>query len=150
MKMTFRAARSAKAAAVLAVAAGAIVASAIPGSADVSTQSPSLGGVRVESPAKLQANGAALLVPVTVVCLPGSYSSYVNLQVTQRVGNALATGGGSTRVENCTGGIQELSIPVHAQAGGKPFRKGTGFASANLNGPFPGPITDHREIKITN
>ncbi|WP_433265146.1 hypothetical protein ACQPZF_37100 [Actinosynnema sp. CS-041913] len=148
MKMpTFRAMRSAKVMAVVAVAAGAIVASAIPGSADVSTQSPSLGGVRVESPAVLQAGGAAILVPVTAVCAPGTYA-YIHVRVTQRVGNALATGVGDSRIPDCTGGFQTFKVPVHAS--GKPFRKGAAFASANLNGPFPGPVEDHREIQIAN
>ncbi|CCH34757.1 hypothetical protein BN6_75320 [Saccharothrix espanaensis DSM 44229] len=147
--MSFRAARSARTMAVLAIAAGAVVASAIPGNADVSTQSPSVGGIRVESPAKLQAGGAAIIVPVTAVCQPGSYA-YVNVQVTQRVGNALATGSGSTRINNCTGTSEDVRIAVHAQVQGKAFRTGAAFASATLNGPFPGPFEDYREIKIAD
>ncbi|WP_158849954.1 hypothetical protein [Saccharothrix deserti] len=144
---SIRAIRPAKAAAVLAVVAGAIFASVLPSSADVSAQSPSQSGIRVQSPAERLARGAAVRVETTVVCAPGSYA-YVNVRLTQRVGPGIASGGASTQVSNCTGSLQSVFLSVHAEE--HPFRAGTAFASAYLSGPYPGSVTDDREIAIVN
>lgn len=135
----------AKAAAVLAVVAGAIFASVLPSSADVSAQSPSQSGVRVQSPAERLARGAALSVEVLVACPAGS-SNYVNVQITQRVGPGIASGGGYTQF-TCTGGLQTLDVTLHANQ--HAFRAGTAFASAYINSG-PGQVRDDREIEIVN
>ncbi|MBW4716302.1 hypothetical protein [Saccharothrix obliqua] len=138
--------RPAHALAITAVAAGALIASALPGSAEVGAQSPSVGALRVLSPATVLADGAALAVQVSFVC-PQGVNAHVSTQVTQRVNNALATGNGSTSIPSCTGSTQYATVNLHAS--GKPFRKGTAFASGYLSVPLPGgPYTDHREIQL--
>ncbi|TQM82877.1 hypothetical protein FHX81_5288 [Saccharothrix saharensis] len=138
-----RNARPAKAAAVLAVVAGAIFASVLPSSADVSAQSPSQTGIRVQSPAERLARGAALRVELTIVC-PAGWSNYANVRVTQRVGPGIASGSGYTPI-TCTGGLQTLTVSVHAEE--HPFRVGTAYASAYTS-TGSGQVSDEREIAI--
>lgn len=137
--------RPARAAAVLAVVAGAIFASVLPSSADVSAQSPSQSGVRIQSPAERLARGAAVRVELTVVC-PANWSNYANVRVTQRVGPGIASGSGYTQF-TCTGGLQTLLVSVHAEQ--NPFRAGTAFASAYISSGS-GQVADEREIAIVN
>lgn len=141
---SLRVRRSPKVMAVVAIAAGALLASVMPVSADVSTDSPSVGAIRIESPAMLEARGAAITVPITVVCLPGS-SGYISIQVTQRVGGAIASGGSSMQLPVCTGGAQTVDITLQTYS--EPFRKGTAFGSASLYA-YPGTATDEREFEI--
>lgn len=138
--------RPAKAAAVLAVVAGAIFASVLPSSADVSTQSPSQTGIRVQSPAERLARGAAVRVETTVTC-PAGWSNYVNVRLTQRVGPAIANGQGSAYI-TCTGGLQTVDVFVPAYE--VPFRAGTAFASGSLSSGTGTPAYDDREIAIVN
>ncbi|HET9141149.1 hypothetical protein [Actinophytocola sp.] len=141
--------------AVTAIVAGTLVASVAPVSADVSADSPSLGLVRVESPATLQARGAAITVRVTFVG-PASNPSgfplgYLSLTVTERVGQQIATGTASASIGWFTGGAESIELTVLPSPGSAPFRRGTAFASATLNinfFPNPPPATDQREIQI--
>src|SRR6266545_3060738 len=93
---------NAKILAVAAIAAGALVAVVLPTGADVSASSPGLGLVRVESPATLEARGAAITVEVTFVGPAGSPSGYpagyLTLTVTERVGQQVASGYASTNI----------------------------------------------------
>lgn len=135
-----------KIAAVVAVAGAAVLASVLPGSADVAAQSPSVGAVRVESPATLEARGAAVKVSVTVVCTPGQYA-YVGIELVQRAGGAIARGGDSANIQSCTG--QAQTVVLDALAYDEPFRKGVTWARAYLNtSGQPSTLYDEREIEI--
>ncbi|MEU7528577.1 hypothetical protein AB0A74_22795 [Saccharothrix sp. NPDC042600] len=134
-----------KIAAVVAVAGAAVFASVLPGSADVAAQSPSLGAVRVESPATLEARGAVVRVSVTVVCTPGQ-PAYVGIDLVQRSGGDIARGGDSHYIPSCTGNAQ--TVELIATAYEEPFRKGVTWARGSLNTPSYGTIYDEREIQI--
>jgi hypothetical protein len=142
--------------AVLAIVAGTLIASVVPVSADVSADSPPVGLVRVESPGTLQARGAAVTVRLTFVgpaSNPGPFpQGYINVSVTERVGQQIATGSASASIGWFTGGAETIELTVQAQPGSAPFRRGTAFASASLqvnqSFPSPPPATDQREIQI--
>jgi hypothetical protein len=112
----------------LALAAGVGLAFTLPAGAAVSQQSPPVAAVQVQSPGVLVSRGAAVTVPVLVVCSPGA-SGGLFVQLTQRVGSDIATGFGSTSVA-CTGNVQIVNVTVTAS--GKAFRKGTAVAEAEL------------------
>ncbi|MFI6101321.1 hypothetical protein ACIA8G_37730 [Lentzea sp. NPDC051213] len=132
--------------AVAAVAGGAVLASVAPVLADVSAQSPSTAAIRVESPAKWKAWGAAIEVQVTYACQPGSSQAYFNLSVTQSVVGGVAVGGAYKDNLNCTGGFETTTVNVTAND--RAFRWGTAFAKAELRG-YPNSVArDEREIKI--
>lgn len=139
-----RAPLTARVTAIVAIAAGALVASVIPSGADVSTQSPSVAAIRVESPATLLARGAAVAVTLSVVCTAGE-RAFVNVAITERVGNRIASGENGTEIPSCTGGFQTVRINVASQ--NLPFRRGTAFAQGAL---FVSATTarDDREITI--
>ncbi|MDU0292824.1 hypothetical protein [Saccharothrix longispora] len=143
---SFRGVTPAKAAAVLAVVAGATFASVLPSSADVSAQSPSVASVRVQSPGERLARGAAVRVELSVVCQPGSYA-YASVRLTQRVGPGIAGGGASAGQIDCTGGLQSVFLTVHAE--NHPFRQGVAIATGSISGPN-GNVYDDREIQIVN
>jgi hypothetical protein len=132
--------------AVVAVAGGAVLASIAPVMADVSAQSPSLGLVRVESPAKLKAWGAAVEVDVTYSCPSSQSQAYVYLSVTQnRPLIGLASGSGS-RTVSCTGGFETIKVNVVAQT--KAFGSvAPAFAKADLQA-YPHSATDERTISL--
>ncbi len=144
---SLRGARSARVMAVTAVAGGALVAAVLPSNADVSTQSPPVAAVRVESPATLVARGAAIAAEVTVVCQPGALGN-LSLEVTENAGGKIAKGYGSTTV-TCTGAFQPITINVTAQPT-VPFKAGTAFGVANLflSSQGSGQAKDEREFKI--
>ncbi|MFI6101322.1 hypothetical protein ACIA8G_37735 [Lentzea sp. NPDC051213] len=127
--------------AVVAVAAGAVLASVAPVMADVSTQSPS-AGIKVEPIAKIQAAGAAVEIKVTYTC-PAGFSSYVFLDVNQAVIGGVAKGADSAEVR-CTGKPESVSLIPIAQD--RPFRWGSAWVRANLTS-FPGTV-DERTVTI--
>lgn len=133
----------------LALAVGVGVAFTLPAGAAVSQQSPPIAAVQIQSPGVLVARGAAVTVPVLIVCSP-SANADLFVQLTQRVGSDIASGGGSASV-TCTGNVQIVNATVTANS--KAFRKGTAVASAflqvcNQDGcSFP---TDERTITLTN
>ena len=135
--------------AIIAIAAGGAAASALPAGADVSTLSPGVGAVQVGSPVTLEARGAAVTVPVTIVCAPGT-SAFISVEVVQRVGGQeIASGNGFVNSIACTGGFQSIDVTVTAQD--HAFRKGQAFGSAFAQFcDFSGCITasDEREISI--
>jgi hypothetical protein len=144
----FRLPALSKIVAVVAIAAGGAVAFALPAGADVSSLSPAIGGVRIESPALLEARGAAVTVPITVVCAPGATGG-LSLEVAQRVGSEVTHGFDSMQLPPCTGGFQNLSLSVTAQE--RAFRKGQAFASASMficDGGGCRSLQDQREITI--
>lgn len=143
--MRLRSVVNAKSLAVAATAAGALLATVLPSSADVSAESPSIGAVRIESPAIMQARGAGLITSVTVVCTPGA-NAFVNAGVSQRVNNRIARGFGSTQF-TCDGRAQTFALPMFAEDA--PFHRGVAFGTASLFvSPNPGSIVDTREIQI--
>ncbi|GAA3630029.1 hypothetical protein C8D88_1011762 [Lentzea atacamensis] len=120
--------------AVVAVAGGAILASIAPVMADVSAESPSVAAIRVESPAKIKALGAAVEIQVTYACPKGSQAS-LNLNVSQTVIGGVANGGAYKSSINCTGAFETITMNVAAQ--NRAFRWGTAFVAANINGYPP-------------
>jgi hypothetical protein len=142
---SFRAIGPAKVVAVLAVVAGGVLASVLPSAADVSAQSPSAPALQVLSPADRLARGAAVDVDVSVTC-PAGWQNYVNLRLTQRVGQGVANGSGYVQF-TCSGTAQTVTVNVHAQ--GSAYRAGVAFASATMSNPS-GQVTDDREIQIVN
>ena len=122
--------------AVVAIVAGTVIASVVPVSADVSASSPPVGLVRVESPATLQAQGAAVTVRVTFVGPASSPSNFplgfVTLTVTERVGQQIAYGTASASIGWFTGGAETLDLTVLPEPGSAPFRRGTAFGSATM------------------
>lgn len=142
---SFRAIGPAKVVAVLAVVAGGVLASVLPSAADVSAQSPSAPAIQVLSPADRLARGAAVEVDVSVTC-PAGWSNYVNLRLTQRVGQGIASGSGYVQF-TCAGTAQTVTVTVHAQD--LSYRTGVAFASATTSSSNS-QLTDDREIQIVN
>jgi FlaG/FlaF family flagellin (archaellin) len=139
--------RPAKAAAVLAVVAGAIFASVLPSSADVSAQSPSQAGIRVQSPAERLARGAAVRVELLVTCPASTWQSSVSVRLSQRVGSGVATGYGYAGF-TCTGGLQSVTVTVQAEQNA--FRASVAYATGSLSGTGSNTVYDDREIEIVN
>lgn len=91
---------------------------------------PSFLSVELGGEATLVARGAAVLVPVEVVCPAGSEFASVSVQVTQRVGSRIASGFGGTGDLVCTGEPQTVEVLVQAQ--NMAFKKGPAVAEASL------------------
>jgi hypothetical protein len=85
--------------------------------------------VQVLSPATMHAKGAAIDVPVKVVCT--GRSAWLYVEVTQRVGRGLAKGQAAKNIV-CTGQVQGISVTMAAT--GTAFKKGTAFAHAEIFG----------------
>ncbi|NUT91357.1 MAG: hypothetical protein HOY78_04945 [Saccharothrix sp.] len=135
-----------KIAAAVAVAGAAVVAAVLPGGA-VASESPSAPAIRVESPATLEARGAAVRLSLTLVCPAGQQiSPYVSL--TQRSGSGVASGGTSPSPVTCTGSAQAVEAVISASTSGEAFRKGPAFAKASFYTYVAGYVTDEREIEI--
>jgi hypothetical protein len=136
--------------AIIAIAAGGAAAFALPAGAGVSTLSPAVGAVQIGSPAVLEARGAALTVPITIVCAPSTTSTFISVEVVQRVGGQeIARGNGFVQMIACTGNFQSIDVIVTAQS--QAFRKGEAFGSAFASFcDFSGCLsaTDQREIRI--
>jgi hypothetical protein len=90
--------------------------------------------VTIESPATLVARGAAVDVPVDVVCT--SSQADLNVQVTERVGSDIASGFGFTEV-TCTGSSQTVIVNV-TDFSAKAFKQGTALTEADLFGCLDG------------
>ncbi len=135
----------------LAVLAGAILGAAVPASSAVSfLSSGETWNVAVESPALLEARGAAVTVQVDVTCPQGAFAQ-LSLTVTQRAGNG-TTAGSRSLEPTCSGQPQVLSVSVVAQSGSRVFKKGPAFADAVLSGcgyTCGEMVTDSRTISIT-
>jgi hypothetical protein len=131
--------------AVVAVAGGAILASIAPVMADVSAQSPSTSLVRIESPGKLKALGAAIEIDVTYSCPSSQPQAYLYVNVSQTVIAGVASGTASKNV-TCTGGFETVKVSVTAQGRSfHPFSKA--YAKADLSA-WPNSASDEREIDL--
>ncbi|HLL67862.1 MAG TPA: hypothetical protein VK453_19420 [Micromonosporaceae bacterium] len=115
-----------------AIAMGGVAAFALPAGAAVSLQSesPPVSAVELGGQARIDANGAVVFAPITVVCRPGTYVS-LTVSVTQAAGNAIASGTTYREVTGCTGAPQGLSISVTPTQ--RPFQRGIAFGRAELN-----------------
>lgn len=91
---------------------------------------PSVVSVEVGDEATLVARGAAVSVPVEVICPAGS-RGFVSVRVTQRAGSRIASGSAGTSDFICTGATQTVDVLVHAQ--GQAFKKGPAVAEAFLS-----------------
>lgn len=107
---------------VLVVVLGLVLAVAQPASA--------MSAVYVDSPAKVEVNGARVRVPVTVSCTAGE-TAFISVGLTQRVGNGIANGYGYANNVSCTGSSQ--TVEVFVTANNKPFKKGQAAASFDLS-----------------
>lgn len=81
--------------------------------------------------ATLVAKGAAVDVSVTVTCEAGASGS-VGTTITQRSGNTVMQGSGSTSFV-CTGEPQTVTVRTVAEVGGPPFKSGEAVAHAFAN-----------------
>jgi hypothetical protein len=114
-----------------AIAAGAGLAFAFPALPAVGQFSPpAVVSAEVQDQATLVARGAAVLVPVEIVCPAGSTFRSLAVQVTQRAGSAIASGSSGTNDFTCTGSTQVVEVLVPAQ--GQAFKKGPAIAEASL------------------
>jgi hypothetical protein len=86
--------------------------------------------LQVQSPATILSRGAAIDVPVQVVCTSHQADLYV--QVTQRAGSEIARGS-AYKLVTCEGDLQQVHVIVAADAG-KAFKKGTAVAEAEIFG----------------
>jgi hypothetical protein len=99
-------------------------------------QSPPVPVVEIGTQAQLQADGAAIIVPVRATCGPGATQpGFLAVRVSQRVGDWIAVGSGTLRNVACDGEVQEVRVPTLATK--RPFRLGVAFAVANLVVRFP-------------
>lgn len=104
--------------------------------------------VRVQSPGKLVARGAAIEVPLEVTCTSPEAELFV--QVRQRVGGGAIAQGEAFEQIACTRSRQEVTVTVFAS--GAAFKKGTALAEAQifgcLQGSGCGSESDTAEIAI--
>lgn len=116
---------------VVAIAAGAALAFALPAGMAVAVQSesPPVSQVQLGQRAILDANGAVVFAPVKVVCQPGAFA-YLTVTVTENVGGDIASGSTSMDIEECTGSVQSLEVAVTPTQ--KAFRVGVAFGQAKL------------------
>lgn len=135
-----------KTAAVAAVAGGALLASIAPVMADVSRESPPTSLIRIESPAKLKAWGAAAEVQVTYACQPNQFTAYLVVNLSQNVLGRIASGS-ATKPVGCTGGFVTTTITVQAQ--NLAFWPLDAFAKADLHTNTVFPATDERVIRLS-
>ena len=115
-----------------ALAAGGGLALVVPSQAAVAYSSPPLFlDISIQSPAHLVARGSAVSVPVVITC--NSFDTYIDLRVTEKVGNKVATGYDNYIPVSCNGGHQTLLVTVPASSG-VAFAKGTAYAVADISG----------------
>jgi hypothetical protein len=104
----------------------------LPMSAAVAYISPPLVLLgEAQSPAALVAKGAAVDVPVEYSCTANGM--YIGVTLTERVGNGIASGYGSTSVP-CDSATHRVLVRVPASASGKAFAKGSATASTSVDG----------------
>ena len=93
--------------------------------------------VEIGDTGTLLAKGAAVIVPVTVTCGPGTLppfpvpgpSSSLSISITQRSGNRIAQGYGGAPV-TCDGTAQTVDVLVTANAA--PFKHGTAVVTVTM------------------
>jgi hypothetical protein len=114
----------------VAIAVGALLAFTLPAGAAVSLQSesPPSTMVTLGATARLDAKGAVVFVPVTVICQPALFAE-LTVTVTQKAGGDIASGTAFTDI-TCTGSVQTLEVAVTANQ--TAFKKGVAFGEARL------------------
>ena len=95
----------------------------------VGQSSPPSSPIILGGTAHIIARGAAVKPYAYVVCQPGDFAQ-VEISITEKSGNGIASGTGYVDSFNCTGQIEKLTVAVTAF--GKPFVKGTAFGQATL------------------
>lgn len=110
------------------VAAAAIVATTMPAAAQVEA------AVAIQPQGRLEARGAAVTVPLRVMCEKGATGS-LWVQVTQNVRGDLAIGDKYTPNVPCTGNYHKMDITVVSRT--KAFQRGVAFTTASLNVYLP-------------
>ncbi|MEV6237566.1 hypothetical protein [Lentzea sp. NPDC051838] len=108
--------------------AAAIVATALPASASVDA------AMTIQPQGRLEARGAAVTVPMRVMCQDGATGS-LWVQVAQNVRGDLAIGEKYTPSVPCTGQFHKVDVTVVSRT--KAFRQGVAFTSASLNVYLP-------------
>jgi hypothetical protein len=125
--------------------AAAIVATALPAAA----AAPVEASVAIQPQGRLEARGAAVTVPMRVMCQNGATGS-LWVQVTQNVRGELAIGEKYAPSVPCTGEFRKVDITVVSRT--KAFRQGVAFTSATLNVYLPpdnsSTVEDDREIML--
>ncbi len=106
------------------LAATAVVATALPASADVEA------AVALQPQGRLEARGAAVTAPIRVMCQNGATGT-LWAQVTQNVRGELAIGDKYVPSVPCTGKYEKIDVTVVSRT--KAFRTGVAFTSATLN-----------------
>lgn len=104
--------------------------------------------VQIQSPATLVARGAAVRVPLEVVCTSPNADLFV--QVRERVGGGDIAQGEAFEQIACEGDLQQVTVTVFAT--GAAFKKGTAVVQAEifgcLQGSGCGSESDTAEISI--
>jgi hypothetical protein len=114
-----------------ALAAGGGFAVFSPSSTAVAYSSPPIFvDISVQSPGTLVARGAAVSVPLVVTC--NTPQGFVDVQISEKVGNKTATGYTSTQV-GCIGGHETILVTVPARSG-PAFAKGSAYVVADISG----------------
>jgi hypothetical protein len=134
--------------AVAAVVAGAVLACIAPVMAEVSADSPSAPVVRLESPAKLKAWGAAIEVQVGYTCpVNEKGTAAVNVYVSQAVLGGGIAGGYAQKELPCTGRYEIAAVNLQPWEG-KAFQPGVAYGQLALALWPGGMVYDDREFHI--
>ncbi len=80
----------------------------------------------------IQARGAGVTIIVTYSCLSSESFQFGGVSITETVHGGIAGGFGSFSGA-CDGKFHTVKVALSAQPGGKPFVKGTAFATASLS-----------------
>ena len=123
--------------------AAAMVAMALPASAQVEA------AVAVQPQGRLEARGAAVTVPLRLMCQNGATGS-LWVQVTQNVRGELAIGEKYAANVPCTGEFHKVDVTVVSRT--KAFRQGVAFTSASLSVYLPpddsSTVEENREMVL--
>ncbi|MGH8900803.1 MAG: hypothetical protein ACRDYA_03760 [Egibacteraceae bacterium] len=87
--------------------------------------------VEFKDTANLNAQGAAIFVPVEVTCQEDEGPVFLGIQITQRTGDELASGSGTVGQDLACDG-KPHTVEVFVQAQGRPFHPGVAAARADL------------------
>jgi hypothetical protein len=121
--------------AVIAIGVGTALALATGAQAAVQVKSPPNHVIALEHGATLQANGAAVLVTVDLICPKGA-SAYVNISVTEAIGDTIANGVVGRSYSGCNGRPQAVSFGAPAAI--RPFVRGTAWVQSSMNWYYNG------------
>lgn len=105
--------------------------------------------MQIGSPVTIEAKGAAVIVPITIVCAVGTPIADLSVDVVEAVGSSIAHGRTGLVGIACTGEPDTMDVVVLAE--NKPFRRGTAFVSANFvvyDRDACLTATDDREVRV--